>query len=64
MMQILLLNKTNPQVGIFGKVEEFKRELDKVASLMDTENETAMQELVQGEFGSCASAAVGARRGC
>ena len=36
------------QVGVFGKVEEFKRELDKVASLMDTEDDGAMQELVQG----------------
>ncbi|GBF94318.1 hypothetical protein Rsub_06940 [Raphidocelis subcapitata] len=33
------------QVGMFGPVEEFKRELDKLASLMDTENEGAMQEL-------------------
>lgn len=37
------------QVGIFGRVDEFKRELDRVASLMDTDDESAMQELVQGE---------------
>jgi hypothetical protein len=29
-------------------VEELKRELDRVASLMDTDDESAMQELVQG----------------
>jgi hypothetical protein len=45
------MQPTHPQVGVFGKVEEFKRELDKVASLMDTEDENAMQELVQGGWG-------------
>lgn len=45
------------QVGMFGPVEEFKRELDKLASLMDTEDEGAAQELVQGGRPSHARAA-------
>ncbi|KAI8477294.1 MAG: membrane protein [Monoraphidium minutum] len=35
------------QVGIFGRVEELKRDLDRTASLMDTDDENAAQELVQ-----------------
>jgi hypothetical protein len=37
------------QVGVFGKVEQFQRELDRIASLLDSDDEEAMGELVHGE---------------
>jgi hypothetical protein len=55
------------QVGVFGKVEQFQRELDRIASLLDSDDEEAMGELVHGEhlrlvgvvgflFGGCSRA--------
>jgi hypothetical protein len=37
------------QVGVFGKVEQFQRELDRIAGLLDSDDEEAMGELVHGE---------------
>ncbi|WIA35756.1 hypothetical protein OEZ86_004152 [Tetradesmus obliquus] len=34
------------QVGVFGQVEKFQRELDRIASLLDSDDEEAMGELV------------------
>jgi hypothetical protein len=37
------------QVGVFGQVEQFQRELDRIAGLLDSDDEEAMGELVHGE---------------
>eukprot|EP00878_Enallax_costatus_P004851 GHUV01005105.1.p1 GENE.GHUV01005105.1~~GHUV01005105.1.p1 ORF type:complete len:266 (+),score=79.02 GHUV01005105.1:231-1028(+) len=34
------------QVGVFGKVDQFQRELDRIAGLLDSDDEEAMGELV------------------
>eukprot|EP00882_Tetradesmus_deserticola_P002617 GHRQ01002783.1.p1 GENE.GHRQ01002783.1~~GHRQ01002783.1.p1 ORF type:complete len:270 (+),score=108.58 GHRQ01002783.1:180-989(+) len=34
------------QVGVFGQVEKFQRELDRIASVLDSDDEEAMGELV------------------
>eukprot|EP00775_Hariotina_reticulata_P008851 gene8851-9030_t len=34
------------QVGVFGQVEQFQRELDRIAGLLDSDDEEAMGELV------------------
>jgi hypothetical protein len=34
---------------VFGKVEQFQRELDRIAGLLDSDDEEAMGELVHGE---------------
>lgn len=39
------------QVGVFGKVDKFQKELDRIASLLDSDDEEAMGELVHGKQG-------------
>lgn len=36
------------QVAVFGQVEQFQQKLDQLAALLDTDDEDAMHELVQG----------------
>lgn len=36
------------QVGVFGDVERFQRELDRIAGLLDSDDDDAMSELVHG----------------
>jgi hypothetical protein len=38
------------QIGVFGKVDDFQRQLDKVARLLDTDYDDALSEMVRGEW--------------
>lgn len=39
----------HPQVGMFGDVEVYQRQLDRIAGVLDGDDEDAMGDLVQGE---------------
>jgi len=43
--------RLNPQVGMFGDVEVYQRQLDRIAGILDGDDEDAMGDLVQGEQG-------------
>ena len=37
------------QIGVFGKVDDFQRQLDRVARVLDTDYDDALAEMVRGE---------------
>lgn len=38
------------QVGMFGDVDLYQRQLDRIAGVLDGDDEDAMADLVQGEW--------------
>jgi hypothetical protein len=37
-------------MGVFGRVDDFQRQLDRVASLLDMDDEESLAEMVRGEW--------------
>lgn len=38
------------QIGVFGRVDDFQRQLDRVARLLDTDYDDALSEMVKGQY--------------